>query len=142
MTTIIKPYGKKTKVSIDCGSVSLTKQSFVDECNINNILAKYQKTGAIDHANNHSPNYGYADSTSFTDAMQIIAKGTNMFNDLPSSLRTKFNHDPAEFLEFTQNPANEQEMADLGLISSPYQPPFEVETTNEASEETTESESA
>lgn len=118
-TKIIHPYGTKNKVRLNCGTDSMTKQSFRDECNINNILKKYQKTGAIEHANNHAPEYGFATALSFTESMFIVTKAQALFDDLPSSLRTKFNNDPGEFLEFTQNPENASEMAELGLIPSP-----------------------
>ena len=39
---------------------SMTKQSFKDECDINKIMAKFQKTGAIEHYAKHAPSYGDA----------------------------------------------------------------------------------
>ena len=36
---------------------SLTKQSFKDECNINNIMSKYMKDGLIGHVNKHQGRY-------------------------------------------------------------------------------------
>lgn len=135
--TIIKPYGKKNKVQFVPTGASRAKQSFKDECDINNILAKYQKTGAIEHANKHSSSYGYADSTDFTEAMQTIAIGNSMFEELPSSLRTKFNNDPAEFLEFTGDVTNHDEMVELGLVpTNPNQPSFDAENTTDSPVET------
>lgn len=95
-----------------------TRQSSKDECDINNILAKYQKTGAIEHANKHAPSYGFATGDDFTSAMFLIAKASRMFEELPSTLRKKF-QTPAEFLDFVQNPDNLDEMAELGLIEGP-----------------------
>ena len=94
---------------------SLTKQSFTKECNINTILAKYQKTGAIDHVNKNQGSYGYASSDDFTASMEIVARGQTMFNELPSSIRTKFENDPAKFLDFVQDDKNKKEMQELGL---------------------------
>ncbi len=118
---VISAYGKKTQLSIQFDPDSgLTKQSFKDECDINNILAKYQKTGAIAHANNHAPEYGFATAQNFTDSMFIVTTAQRMFNDLPSSLRDIFNNDPAQYLDFVQNPDNEAEMVELGLKPRPY----------------------
>jgi len=90
------------------------KQSMADECDINNIMAKYQKSGALTHVNQHGAEYGYADSVQFHDAMNIVADGNTMFADLPSSLRNRF-VEPGAFLDFVQDEANAEEMIELGL---------------------------
>lgn len=94
----------------------LAKQSFQAECDINNIMAKYQRTGVIDHYAAESPRYGYATSQDFREAMQLVIEAERLFNGLPSQVRRKFANDPAEFLEFVQNPENRDEMAVLGLL--------------------------
>ena len=95
-----------------------TKQSFKDECDINKILAKYQKTGAIAHVNKHGAEYGFATSLDFTGAMLLIKQAQNMFDGLPSSIRNRFANDPAQFLDFVQDANNEKEMRTLGLLPS------------------------
>ena len=110
-------YGKKTPVKIHFTEKSLTKQSFTKECDINTILAKYQKTGAIDHVNKHEAQYGFASSDTFTESMNIVAKGQTMFEELPSSIRTKFENNPAKFLDFVQDESNAKEMQELGLAT-------------------------
>jgi len=109
-------YGPKERLG-DIGDlgVSLTKQSFTKECDINNIMAKYQKTGAVDHVNKHQASYGYATSDDFQSALETVAKGQTMFDQLPSSIRTKFENDPAKFLDFVQDNNNQAEMVELGL---------------------------
>lgn len=126
---IIHPYGEKKKSRRGFTGKGRTKQSFKAECDINNILKKYQKSGAITHANMNAPDYGFASSQTFTDAMQTVAKAQTMFNELPSSLRNRFSGNPGEFLDFVQDPENEAEMAELGLLAS-YTP---AEPTSEAS---------
>ncbi len=90
------------------------RQSMRDECDINKIMAKYQKTGAIDHFSRHAPQYDFADSIEFHDAMNIVTEGNRMFADLPSSLRSRFEN-PGEFLDFVQDEGNAEEMVELGL---------------------------
>jgi len=109
-------YTKPGRVTIDCGSVSRTKQSFRKDCDINLIMSKYQKTGAISHFRAHSGEYGYATATTFQEAMNVVATGRSLFEGLPSSLRERFKNDPARFLEFTQDEANADEMVELGLV--------------------------
>lgn len=96
-----------------------TKQSQRDEVDINNIMAKFQRTGAIDHRNRFQPQYGEVPVVGFQEAMQIVTNAESMFLALPSSLRKKFANDPAEFLAFVQDPANLDEMVELGLAEQP-----------------------
>jgi len=114
--TIRSAYGPKERLG-DIGDmgVSLTKQSFTKECDINTIMAKYQKTGAIEHVNKHEGSYAYATSMDFQEALETIRTGQTMFDELPSSIRTKFENDPAKFLDFVQDKNNMAEMVELGL---------------------------
>lgn len=111
-----------------------TKSSFKAECDINNILARFQKTGAFDHMNKHEASYGFATGQSFQEAVNTVNQAKQMFADLPSTLRIKFNHDPAAYLEFVQNPDNLEEMAELGLLTEEAatrlsEPPVTIEGT-------------
>ncbi len=95
-----------------------TKQSFKDECDINQIMAKYQKTGAMAHINQHGGNYAFATSLDFSEAMRLVTQAQDMFDGLPSSIRNRFANDPAQFLDFVQDANNIDEMAELGLIET------------------------
>ncbi len=107
----------RQRVRTPGGSGNGAKQSFKDECDINNIMAKYQKTGAIDHFSKHAPRYEFASSNDFAESMRIVTKAQEMFAELPSSIRSKFNNEPEQFLEFVQNPDNLSEMETLGLTT-------------------------
>ena len=112
------PFFRKLVQTVPEGP-SMTQQSFKDACDINQIMAKYQKTGIIDHINVYEPAYGEVDGTTFTEAMQTVANATTMFMDLPSRAREAFDHDPAKFLDYVNNledkPESRQFMYDLGL---------------------------
>ncbi len=92
-----------------------TRQSSRDECDINMIMSKYAKTGFVDHLARHGAEYGFADSVSFHEAMNIVTRADQMFADLPSVARNKFHGDPAEFLDFVGDSENHEEMVKLGL---------------------------
>lgn len=94
---------------------SITKQAFKEECNINNIMAKFQKTGIITHVQNHSPQYGDFTGGDYTEAMNVITKANSMFQELPSSIRKEFENDPAKFLDFVSDEKNIERMVELGL---------------------------
>lgn len=101
----------------ECGP-SLTKQSSRDECNINLIMAKYAKTGVLEHLNEHKGDYGdFADAGTFLESQIIIQEASEMFQSIPSEIRKEFDNDPAKFLDFVQNPENLEEMVEMGLAS-------------------------
>ena len=100
-------------------SPSMTKQSFKEECNINAIMAKFQRTGILAHYAAHAPTYQDIPALDYLDALSVISRAESMFEELPSSIRAKFNNSPEEFLEFVQNPDNLAEMAELGLAKPP-----------------------
>lgn len=109
-----------------------TKQSFRDQCDINKIMDRHLKTGQIAHVNNHQPQYGYATSLDFTQAMRLVTQAQDMFDGLPSTIKDRFNNNPAQFLDFAQDANNADEMQDLGLLPKLDSPgPKEPETPPE-----------
>lgn len=110
---------------------SMTKQSFKQECDINNIVKKYQKDGAVTHAVKYGGTYGFASGQTFQDAMNLCVSAQQMFEDLPSDIRNKFSNDPGQFLDYVQDPANAEEMEELGLVvEDPAPAPVLVTVTN------------
>lgn len=92
-----------------------TKQAPAAECDINEIMAKYVKTGLLAHANSYRGEYGFASAVDFHGAMNIVTKADQMFDALPAKVRDRFSNDPASFLDFVQADDNEAEMIELGL---------------------------
>jgi len=81
----------RSRPQVDCsGDKARTKQEFKPECNINNILAKFRKTGRITHIREHGARYGDATLTSYEDAMLTVAEANTLWEDLPSDLRNEF----------------------------------------------------
>jgi len=103
---------------------SRAKQSFKDECDINNIMSKYMANGLIDHVNEHQGRYeNLPDNVEFHDAMNQIRDAEEAFASLTSAIRRRFNNDPAQFLEFVLNEQNRDEIIALGLGVIPETPP-------------------
>lgn len=112
---------------------SMTKQSFKDEVDINNILAKYQKTGLLDHVATYGGSYGDMPThDDFHEAMNIVTNANSMFADLPATVRERFDNDPAKFLDFVSDPENREALVEDGLIPEPEGP---VEVTLAGSSE-------
>lgn len=100
---------------------SMTKQSFKESCDINNIMAKYQKTGVIDHISIYEAHYGEMSGQDFKEQLDQVTFAMTMFNDLPSAAREYFEQDPAKFLDFMDNcdrddADNVQKLKDLQLL--------------------------
>lgn len=119
LPTILTAYGPHLRVPLECNDESRTKQSFADETNINNIMARFVATGLVDFVNEHSAHYGDVTGWQFHDAMNIVARSQEMFEALPASIRAKFQNDPATFLDFVDNPENDPEAIALGLKQAP-----------------------
>lgn len=110
------PYRKKVSITFDPAQ-GMTRQEFQRECNINHIMAKYQKTGVVDHLAKHAPEYGTYDPVDFQQALETIRQGEEMFSELPSTVRKYFDNDPAEFMTFVQDPNNIDKLVELGLAT-------------------------
>ncbi len=111
-------FNRGPRVQIEFAKKGRTKQSMKDECDINLIMAKYQKTGAIAHLNRHGADYGFATSEDFASAMRTVTVAQDMFDHLPSSIRNRFANNPAAFLDFVQDADNRQEAIELGLFAA------------------------
>lgn len=97
---------------------SMAKQSFRDECDINNVLKKYNKTGQLPDLIKQNPQYGdFSEAPDYQDALNLVILAEQQFNALPAHARKRFNNDPAEFLAFVHNSDNAEEMVSLGLAT-------------------------
>lgn len=103
---------------LNCGE-GRTKQSMKDETDINLIMAKYQKTGMVNFVNKNQGEYLDVPNIDFHEAMNAIKDANNMFGDMPSTIRKRFNNDPGEFLDFVHDPANVDEIYEMGLAERP-----------------------
>lgn len=129
---IRSPYdGKRVRVTIDCGE-GVTKQSFKDECDIHNILRQYARTGLLNHVNTRPPMFvDVANMPDYRTALQNVRDAEDLFMQLPSKTRQRFENDPGVFLDFCNNPENEGELRELGLLP-PDTIPGEVEAPQAA----------
>lgn len=92
------------------------KQSMKAECDINNIMARYIKTGVVNHVNEFGAQYGEVPSVSFHEAVNLVRQAQETFDALPAQLRKRFSNDPGEFLAFFEDEKNREEGVRLGLV--------------------------
>ncbi len=70
--------------------VSLTKQSFKDECDINNILSRYDLSGSLPNPNPKQPQYGDFTNVNFQNSANLIAECKSTCKNLPLVSREKY----------------------------------------------------
>lgn len=116
-------YERKEHKGLTCETPSLTQQQFKEECDINNIIARYETTGLLTdplHPGTRMPQFGdFSNVPDYLHAQTIIARTREAFEALPSKIRDRFDNDPAQMLEFLQDESNREEAVKLGLIDKP-----------------------
>ena len=103
-----------------CEGESLTQQQFIEECDVNNILAKYKRTGLISHLARHSGNFGdFSNVDDYKTSLEKIMVAQQSFEMLPSELRSKFGNDPGKLIEFMSDEKNIEDCYKFGLKIRP-----------------------
>lgn len=111
------PYDPSQPVDVYFSQPTMAKQSFQDECDINTIMSRYEKTGLIEHVKDVQGSYG--DFTSVDDyhaSLNKVISAQEAFYKLPSSIRARFDNDPSHLMAFLEDPENRSEAVKLGLI--------------------------
>lgn len=104
----------------DGNIVYVTEQAHKDQCDINKIVARFDKTGLITHMSKIEGKFGDLSGADFTKMSQQVANARSMFEDLPSNIRARFENDPGKLLEFFEEPKNRDEAIELGLIKESW----------------------
>lgn len=94
-----------------------TQQSFKDECDINVLMKRYERTGILPVGRDVPPQFGDVTSLDFTESMNQVAAVRGVFSQLDARTRARFENDPSQMLDFLADPANAAEAVKLGLIS-------------------------
>lgn len=117
-------YGPKERVAApNSGGPGLTKQAPAEECDINALMKRYQKSGHL------PPGMGigrYGDFYSVEDFLsaQLVVKRAEMqFKSLPARVRDRFDNKPEALLSFIANPENLEEARELGLLKEEIKDP-------------------
>lgn len=111
---------------------SMTKQSHLAECDINNIVRDFTQHGMVTHINEKAAQGAFLDLPDAIDyqaSLEIARAGQAAFDQLPAQVRKRFDNDPAAFLDFLHDPVNRDEAIELGLVERPPpEPPKTPET--------------
>lgn len=92
------------------------KQSMADECNVNLIVERFEKTGLIDHLAAGVPQF--VDASELGDYRSIIEQVRvvdEYFMGLPAQVRQAFGNDPRLFMDYLETKPSRDELESLGM---------------------------
>lgn len=104
--------------------VTQTQQHFANEVNINQIMAKYERTGFLTDPTKRATReaiFGTIvnQNMSYHDMVNHQNEVYEEFMQLPSQIRKRFGNDPHNLIEFLSHSKNKDEAQKLGLIPLP-----------------------
>ena len=99
-----------------------TEQSHKKQCDVNEIIKKYDKTGLITHVQRFEAKFGDFTGMDFQNMQNQVIKAQNMFDALPVEIRKRFKNNPQELLTFMEDETNRAEAIELGLIAESTHP--------------------
>lgn len=104
---------------------SMTRQEFQDECDINTIMEKYEKTGILPSNTRGPPQYVDLSGmpSDYMTALNMLNDAEKAFMSLPATVRREFENSPHEFVKFASDPENLTQMQDWGLAPKPEAAP-------------------
>ena len=111
-------YGEKQKVTLTTLDAR-TEQCHRDECDINKIIAKYDRTGVLNHVNDFEARYEDLTGLDYQTMLNTVANANSMFEGLPSEIRNQFDNEPQKFISFMDDENNNEQMYEMGLKQRP-----------------------
>lgn len=126
------PKAPRHRVVLDCSnSPSMTKQAHRDECDINQIIARFDRTGLITHLKTNPGEYlDVAEVGTYREALHRVRAVEGAFYALSAEDRAKFDNSPARYLDW----ASQERTEDDEPLAAPPTPDEQPAVTQPASE--------
>lgn len=104
-------------VDLETGEiVTPTQPQFKDECDMNRILEKYSPEQIEERRLAMQGMFGdYSDVLDYGQAKMLVNNCDAAFNSLPAKVRSRFDNDPEQLIEFMLDESNNEEAVQLGL---------------------------
>lgn len=119
-------FSQRVAVITDTGDVQRTQQHFKDQCDVNKIMARYNKTGIISHVNRAQAKYGdFTMLGDFVENADKVVRAQQAFDQLPSELRKEFDNDYTKFFASIGKPEYRDKMAKWGILKLQEKPAAE-----------------
>lgn len=118
------------RVALKCKDPSRAKQSEFKGTDIQEIIRKYDATGVLPTTGREGLFIDVSEVGDYREAMELVRNAERFFSQLPAEIRTRFNNDAAEYLDFVSDSGNFAEAQKLGLV------PADVEMVQARNDET------
>lgn len=123
--------GKKirNRVTVDCqkavaeGEKTFVEQSHAKETEINNIVKTHGVSRLALTREAQTLVFDDVTTNDFQEAMNLIKRGNDVFQQLSSKERAEFNNSPEQYLDYVHNPENREELINRGWMNPPEPEP-------------------
>lgn len=107
-----------------CMDPTLAQQSARDEADINVIVDRFMKTGLMPEVST-MPQFGdFTGISNYHESLNNVIAAQEAFDSLPAKIRSRFDNDPAQFMDFFGDEKNIDEAVELGIAKRlPEEPP-------------------
>lgn len=114
----MRPPGVPSVTKIDCStSKDRTRQSMKDECDVNNIVARFKRTGVITHVARSNPVFAdVSNVVDYRESVERVRRANLLFQSFPARVRSAFGNDPAAFLDAVVDESRQAELVALGVL--------------------------
>ena len=117
MEGLLGMYRPHERVRREVVGEKMTREEFQEECDIRNIMAKYREKGVLTHVVSYGGSYlDVPGDMDFQGHLNFVIAAQDAFESLPAHVRARFGNDPGSFLDFAEDPANHDEMVEMGLM--------------------------
>lgn len=122
---------ESARVGLLCKDPSLAQQNGKEEADINTIVDRFLKTGALPPVKTPPTYADFSEVFDFQSAMDTVVQAQNSFMALPANTRSRFNNDPAKFVAYVDHcletgdlePLREMKLAVPKQPDRPMEPP-------------------
>lgn len=113
----VKSLEYKESVGITFTEPSRTKQADMEKCDLRYQLARFSKTGLMGNLRSDNPIEGdFSDLPNIIDVQNRLIDLQEQFYSLPARLRSMFDNDPLQLVEWLQKEENYEEAVKYGLL--------------------------
>lgn len=116
---------------------SKTDQQYKADCDANEIIRRFNKTGLIQHVSKVQAQFAdVSDIPDLLEGMERIQEANDAFMQVPAKIRKRFDNSVSKFYDYIADPANDEEAIKLGLKeiiypADPQMPPKPVAKVEE-----------
>lgn len=104
------------ETGLRCEDESLAQQHQKDEADINTIVRRFGLSGELP-SNVRMPQYGdFTGVSDYQSALEAVRAADAAFMTMPADVRSRFENDAAQFVEFCLDDRNREEAEKLGLV--------------------------